>query len=98
MIFGDYYHSMDRDYGEIQPADTPPGPGLPIETSSLGPQEIGTSTNPMAAPVASFSEKIRAGASKIELSFLGQGKTDAQRPESEARSEQTLEASLTLTK
>jgi len=84
MIFGDYYHSMDRDYSALEPTDLPPEPGAVVETSNLGPGEVGTSTNPMAHQVQSFSEKIRAGASKIELSFLGQGKTNSQQPGPEA--------------
>ncbi len=84
MIFGEYYHSMDKDYGYLEPTDISPDPRTPVETSGLGPQEVGTSTNPMAHQVQSFSEKIRAGASKIELSFLGQGKTNSQQPGPEA--------------
>jgi hypothetical protein len=84
MIFTEYYHSLDRDYGHIAPADVPPEPGMPLETSGLGPQEIGTSTNPMAHQVHAFNEKIRAGAGKIEISFLGQGKTNSQQPGPEA--------------
>jgi hypothetical protein len=80
MIFTEYYHSLDRDYGHIAPADVPPEPGMPLETSSLGPGEIGTGTNPMAHQVSGFNEKIRAGAGKIEIEFIGQGKTNSQQP------------------
>ncbi|MBW2990458.1 hypothetical protein KY348_02005 [Candidatus Woesearchaeota archaeon] len=82
--FNEYYHALDRDYGQVEPSDIPSAPGEPVDTSNLGPREIGTSTNPMAHQTTSFAEKIRAGASKIELSFLGQGKTDSQRPGPEA--------------
>lgn len=84
MIFGDYYHSLDQDYGTIEPSDLPSESGASLETSNLGPQEIGTTTNPMAHTAQSFGEKVRSGASKIELSFLGQGKTNAQQPGPEA--------------
>ncbi|KYK27105.1 hypothetical protein AYK26_00195 [Euryarchaeota archaeon SM23-78] len=84
MIFGEYYHALDRDYGEIEPADIPPEEGQPLETSSLGPQEIGTGTNPMMNQLQAFSAKIREGASRIEFEFMGAGKSDSQRPSPEA--------------
>jgi len=84
MIFGDYYHSLDRDYGRIEPADVPSAPGMPLETSGLGPQEIGTGTNPMANQLQAFNAKIREGASKIEFEFLGSGKSNSQQPSPEA--------------
>lgn len=84
MIFADYYHALDRDAGYIEPADTPPEPGMPVETSTLGPQEIGTGTNPMQNQLTAFNAKIREGASKIEFEFMGAGKSDSQRPSPEA--------------
>ncbi len=83
-MFGNYYSSMDRDYGIIEPSDIPSAKGVSLESSSLGPKEIGTTTNPMANQVQGFNEKIREGASKIEISFIGQGKTNAQQPGPEA--------------
>ena len=80
MMFQDYYHSLDRDYGYLEPADVPPEPGQPLETSSLGPQELGTGTNPMENQLQSFNAKIREGASKIEFEFMGAGKTNSQQP------------------
>lgn len=86
MIFGDYYHSMDRDYGTIEPADVPSEPGMPLETSGtgLGPGEIGTGTNPMANQLQAFNAKIREGAGKIEFEFMGAGKSNSQQPSPEA--------------
>jgi hypothetical protein len=86
MIFGDYYHSMDRDYGTIEPADAPSEPGMPLETSGtgLGPGEIGTGTNPMANQLQAFNARIREGAGRIEFEFLGAGKSNSQQPSPEA--------------
>ncbi|MBN2052701.1 hypothetical protein JW756_04310 [Candidatus Woesearchaeota archaeon] len=84
MMFGDYYHSLDRDYGKIEPADVPPQKGVPLETSTLGPQEIGTSTNPMTNQLQAFAARIREGAGKIEFSFMGAGKSNSQQPSPEA--------------
>jgi len=84
MMFGDYYHSLDRDYGTIEPTDTSTQRGAPIETSSLGPQEIGTGTNPMANQLQAFNARIREGAGKIEFEFMGAGKSNSQQPSPEA--------------
>ncbi|HJX06143.1 MAG TPA: TIM barrel protein [Candidatus Nanoarchaeia archaeon] len=84
MIFNEYYNAMDRGYGEIEPSDIPPEPGMPIETSNLGPAEIGTGTNPMANQLQAFNAKIREGAGKIEFEFLGAGKSNSQQPSPEA--------------
>lgn len=80
MIFGEYYHALDRDYGRLEPSDIPSEPGTPLETSGLGPAEIGTGTNPMANQLQAFNARIREGASKIEFEFLGAGKTNSQQP------------------
>ncbi|MBU1198730.1 MAG: sugar phosphate isomerase/epimerase [Nanoarchaeota archaeon] len=84
MIFNNYYSAMDRGYGTLEPSDSPSESGEAMMTSSLGPQEVGTSTNPMEHQVQSFAAKIRGGASKIELSFMGAGKSNAQQPSPEA--------------
>ncbi|MBN2459791.1 sugar phosphate isomerase/epimerase [Candidatus Woesearchaeota archaeon] len=84
MIYGDYYNAMDRYYGRIEPTDIPIEPTMPVETSKLGPKEIGTGTNPMTNQLAAFNARIREGAGKIEFEFLGQGKTNSQRPGPEA--------------
>jgi len=88
MIFGDYYggyyHALDRAYEPIEPADIPPEPGMPLESTSLGPQEIGTGTNPMMNQLHAFNAKIREGASKIEFEFIGAGKSNSQQPSPEA--------------
>ena len=80
MMPQDYYHALDRDYGYIAPADVPPEPGMPLETSGLGPQELGTGTNPMENQLTAFNAKIRDGASRIEFEFMGAGKTNSQQP------------------
>src|SRR4030043_1020793 len=84
MIFNEYYNAMDRGSGEIEPSDIPPEPGMPIETSKLGPAEIGPGTNPMANQLQAFNAKIREGAGKIEFEFLGAGKSNSQQPSPEA--------------
>jgi hypothetical protein len=84
MIFNEYYNAMDRGYGTIEPSDIPPEPGMPVESSSLGPQEMGAGTSPMQNQLQSFNARIREGAGKIEFEFLGQGKTNSQRPGPEA--------------
>jgi len=84
MMMTDYYHALDRDYGRLDPSDSPSRPGATVDGISLGPQEIGTSTHPMQHQVQSLGAKIREGASKIELSFLGAGKSNAQQPSPEA--------------
>lgn len=84
MIFNEYYHAMDRGYGSIEPSDTPPEPGMPLETSGLGPDEIGTGTNPQGNQLQGFNAKIRTGASKIEFEFMGAGKSNSQQPSPEA--------------
>jgi hypothetical protein len=84
MIFNEYYHSMDRGYGSIEPSDIPLEPGMPLETSGLGPDEIGTGTNPQGNQLQGFNAKIRTGASKIEFEFMGAGKSNSQQPSPEA--------------
>jgi hypothetical protein len=84
MMMTDYYNALDRSYGRIEPNDISSSPGVAVDTISLGPQEIGTSTHPMQHQVQSFAAKIREGASKIELSFMGAGKSNAQQPSPEA--------------
>ncbi|MBN1792088.1 hypothetical protein JW826_00155 [Candidatus Woesearchaeota archaeon] len=85
MIFGDYFSAMDRSYGGIEPADAPSEPEVSGEfTTSMGPQEIGTTTNPMQHQVTSFAAKIRSGTGKIELGFMGAGKSNSQQPSPEA--------------
>ncbi len=84
MMMTDYYHALDRDYGRIEPSDSPSRPGATVDGIALGPQEIGTSTHPMQHQVQSFGAKIREGASKIEISFMGAGKSNAQQPSPEA--------------
>jgi hypothetical protein len=80
----EYYTAMDRYYGKLQPSDAPQGPEKTVEISKVGPLEIGTSTNPMQHQVQAFAAKIREGAGKIELSFLGAGKSNSQQPSPEA--------------
>jgi hypothetical protein len=80
----EYYSAMDRYYGKLEPSDSPRGPENKVEVSSLGPGQIGTSTNPMQHQVQAFAAKIREGAGKIELSFLGAGKSNSQQPSPEA--------------
>ncbi len=83
--FNDYYHALDRGHGTLEPSDTPPSDTAEaVEASSLGPQEIGTGTNPMQHQVRSFEAKIREGAGKVEFEFMGQGKTNSQQPGPEA--------------
>jgi len=84
MTFGEYYTTLDRTYGRIEPSDIPKDPLVQIETSSLSPQDIGTTTHPMQNTVQSFGAKIREGAGKIEIGFIGQGKTNSQQPGPEA--------------
>ena len=69
---------------KIEPADIPSEPGMPLEESSLGPQQIGVGTNPMENQVTSLNARIREGAGKVEFEFLGQGKTNSQKPGPEA--------------
>ena len=83
-MFTDYYSAMDRYYGRLQPSDVPSAPSHPVEVSGLGPAEIGTSTNPMQHQVSAFAAKIREGAGRIELSFIGAGKSNSQQPSPEA--------------
>jgi hypothetical protein len=85
----DYYGSMDRYYGNIDNSGESPdvpkrGISHPIDVSGLTPMEVGTSTNPMMHQVQAFAAKIREGASRIELSFLGAGKSNSQQPSPEA--------------
>ncbi|MFH0870580.1 MAG: TIM barrel protein [archaeon] len=84
MTFGEYYTSLDRTYGRIEPSDVQKDSLIQVETSGLGPQDIGTTTHPMQNTVQSFGAKIREGAGKIEIGFLGQGKTNSQQPGPEA--------------
>jgi len=46
--------------------------------TSLGPKELGTTTNPMQDQVKALVAKIREGASKVELEFPGSGKGNSQ--------------------
>ena len=86
MIFGEYYHALDRSHEPIEPADDMPivpgevVPERPIEGTALGPGEIGTGTNPMQNQLQAFNAKIREGASKVEFEFMGAGKTNSQQP------------------
>ena len=87
MIFGEYYHALDRSHEPIEhpSSDMPISPDeviqeTPLERTSLGPDELGTGTNPMQNQLQAFNAKIREGASRIEFEFMGAGKTNSQQP------------------
>jgi hypothetical protein len=52
--------------------------------SNLGPRELGTTVNPMVNQIAALQEKIRQGASRLEIGFAGTGKGNAQQATPEA--------------
>jgi len=87
-----YYSAMDYLGGNSHFEQT----SAPEETDAYGnsitpddalnftPKEIGTTTNPMTGQVEALKARIREGASRIEFSFLGAGKGNAQRPTPES--------------
>ncbi|MFC1648481.1 hypothetical protein ACFL1B_03395 [Nanoarchaeota archaeon] len=85
---GSYYHSMDQNYyiPDGQQADSDlnvlPQPESPL--SSLGPGEIGFSSNPFQHPIQAIQARIKEGVGYIDIPFFGAGKGNKERytPES----------------
>jgi sugar phosphate isomerase/epimerase len=81
-----YYHSLDSTYA---PEELGPAPPITMEdgtewTTSLGPNELGTSANPFQHQTQGLVAKIREGASRVELEFPGAGKSSSQAPSPES--------------
>ena len=87
-----YYAAMDREY--VSGVD-PEFPELetPIKAKEdnidLGPKQIGVGTNPFVHPTQGVEARLHDGASKMEISFFGQGKGNKERftPESIGKTE-----------
>lgn len=78
-----YYHALDRfeqsdDFAFGAPIIEGDQPKKDEWHSTLGPKELGTTSNPMQDQVKALVAKIREGASKIELEFPGSGKGNSQ--------------------
>lgn len=65
-----YYNAMDRDTGDKDPI-------LPLN-------QIGASTNPFQHQTEALKARIFHGASRIEFSFFGQGKSNKEQPSPES--------------
>lgn len=82
-----YYSAMDE-FSDAQnisaeeelPLDEEGNFIAPDDSLNFGPNEIGTTTNPMTHQTEALKARIREGASRIEFSFLGAGKGSSQRP------------------
>jgi len=86
-----YYSAMDRlDNTEFFASNAPVeldeegNPLVPDDSLNFTPREIGTTTNPMGNTLDSLKAKIREGTSRIEFSFIGQGKGNSQQPTPES--------------
>ncbi|PIN80809.1 hypothetical protein COV13_03000 [Candidatus Woesearchaeota archaeon CG10_big_fil_rev_8_21_14_0_10_32_9] len=86
-----YYSAMDRlDNTEFFASNAPVeldeegNPLVPDDSLNFTPKEIGTTTNPMGNTLDSLKAKIREGTSRIEFSFIGQGKGNSQQPTPES--------------
>ena len=71
-----YYHALDRfdqsdDFEFGAPIFEGDQPKKDEWHSSLGPKELGTTSNPMQDQVKALVAKIREGASKVELEYVG---------------------------
>ncbi len=88
----DYYRKMDSEY--INPRD-PEFSELdePIKAKedsiNLTPSQVGAGTNPFVHPIQGVEARLKDGASKMEITFFGQGKGNKERftPESISRDE-----------
>lgn len=102
MIFSNnnYYLGMDR--LESQPVIEPlmsEDEGAVRDALNLGTAEIGTTTNPMGNTLESLKSRIHEGAGRLEFSFIGKGKGNAQSPTPESygtRERQDMRELLTI--
>lgn len=86
-----YYAAMDyidttQDFPTEEPAkvDSFGRPIVDDESLNFTARDLGTTTNPMTGQIEALKARIREGASRIEFSFLGAGKGNAQRPTPES--------------
>ncbi len=74
-----YLSTYGASFEEVEPV---PEEKKPLTT--LSPKEIGITSNPFARPIQAIMEKLREGASKIEVPFFGVGKGSKQSPTPES--------------
>lgn len=86
-----YYSAMDRlDNSEFYASNAPVeldeegNEIVPDDSLNFTPREIGTTTNPMGNTLESLKAKVREGTSRVEFSFIGQGKGNSQQPTPES--------------
>ena len=93
MQFGgnNYYSAMDymdnssiMDSSEPAPTDDEGNPITPDGALNFTHKDIGTTTNPMGNVLESLKARIREGNSRLEFSFIGQGKGNSQQPTPES--------------
>ena len=93
MVFNtEYYSTLDRGFYHTEQYKDPIEVEFPEpseQSTNLTAKEIGTGLNPMQYPLEALKAKIREGAAKVELTFMGTGKgsSQASTPESMGRLE-----------
>lgn len=94
----DYFGAMDRpSYFKTLDEQVPvytqtPGNADEGINTGFGPQELGTTLNPMEHQLKALQAKIKEGASKVEFEFMGRGKGNSQQatPESYGKEEREM--------
>jgi hypothetical protein len=78
----DYYSTLDRNFYHKEEASGKTSevdfPDIPSEGTELTPREVGVGLDANVYPMTGLNAKIREGAAKVEITFMGAGKGHAQ--------------------